>query len=73
MSKELALGRGEEEKQSYTEKEKHVQGPCGGKTQYAETLKVGLIGILESERGPGTGCGSDHARLYSHDNDLLLA
>lgn len=59
-------------RKSYTEQEKHVQGPGGRKTQCAETLKVGLIGI-ESERGPGTGCGSDHARLYSHDNDLLLA
>ena len=51
MSEELALGRGEEEKKSYTEKEKHVQGPCGRKTQWAETLKVGLISIQRVKGG----------------------
>lgn len=61
---ELALGRGDERK-SYTEMEKHVQGSSGRKTQCAEIPKGQLDWHIESEREPGTGCGSDHARLVA--------
>lgn len=41
---ELALGRGDERK-SYTEMEKHVQGSSGGKTNVLKFQKASLTGI----------------------------
>ena len=43
LKDESVSGRGDERK-SYTEKEKHVQGPPGRNTQCAEILKASLTG-----------------------------
>lgn len=69
---QLASGR-EDARKSYTEKENYVQRSSGRKTQCAEILKGQLDRQIESEREPGTGCGSDHARLCSHDNDFTFS
>lgn len=68
----MLASRREDERKSYTEEKKDVQRSSGRKTPCAEILKGQLDWHVESEREPGTGCGSDHIRLWSHDNDFYF-